>query len=92
MAQFDRVWSSEEPDFVKYFHQNYEIEQVRRYNYNQHNTQIGCALALHPCAQLHSLSYKQFCIILLENGLKCYSHFDHGYTDTNMYVERYVTS
>ena len=24
MAQFDKVWSSDEPEFVKYFHQNYE--------------------------------------------------------------------
>lgn len=24
MAQFDKVWSSQEPDFVKYFSQNYQ--------------------------------------------------------------------
>ena len=86
MAQFDRVWSSDEPDFVNYFHQNYEnrtgtqtqLQPMQTYQLDVHLLYIHVA----------TFTYIQLCVIMLEKWAKCYRHFDHGDTDTNMYVER----
>lgn len=73
MKQFINTWAKEEPAFINYFRENY---QNRAGIYCVHYT-----LCTYNTYWIHTLCHS-------EKWAKCYRHFQHGDTDTNMYLER----
>ena len=78
MTNFLGFWESKEPDFVKYFKGHYE-------------GRAGTISQSLLTTKIRSLCILQTYTTLLFQQKKwslCYRHFQHGDTDTNMYLER----
>lgn len=77
MDHFISYWEAKEPEFVKYFSEHYLCRPGKHYNY--------------VYVSFGVISTVYVFLINAEKWARCYRHFDHADTDTNMYLERYIT-
>ena len=69
MDQFVSYWKNKEPDFVKYFTEQYLCRAGN-------------------IVYFLFISIRLMVVVRAEKWARCYRHFDHADTDTNMYLER----
>ena len=76
MSQFIAHWEPREQQFIGYFKEHYQDRAGK--------CVCVCVCVLYVLPVIHVL-YFQY----LEKWARCYRHFEHADTDTNMFLERY---
>ena len=77
LSLFTTYWESKEPKFMEYFKEYY-----------QDRAGMISIITIHVHVHIGSLAYFT---ASTEKWARCYCHFEHSDTDTNMFLERYMT-